>query len=324
MTTPFTYSVLRYKHNPSTGEAVNVGVLIFAPTIGLVRFKGTTHTYALSKLFRGFERDVFMRFITALDRATQNLQETLESNRQQLPLLNGPVSQLTPQFLQQRELDVNQVTAEEVARWLVSDNGLSFQFGEARGGITDDVLNIHESLFDRLVTQQRPVRKDSERRSSDEVWANLQDALNKYGITRHLRPHTVKMPQFEDPIPFRHAYKNEKWHAIEPMSFDYVDARSIREKALLWYGYGAALKQATNFSQLYIVLGAPQDSSQMKDYNGAKNWLNRMENKPELIEEKEAPEFARELADTMRKEGVLTESEINAEQKKDTAALVAS
>ncbi len=315
MTTPFTYSVLRYKHNPSTGEAVNVGVLIFAPTVGLVRFKGTTHTYALSKLFRGFERDVFMRFLTALDRATQNLQDTLESNRQQLPLLDSPTSQFAPKFLQQREIDVNQVTAEEVARWLLSDNGLSFQFGEARGGITDDVLNIHENLFDRLVTQQRPARDRDERRSNEEVWTIFQEALSEYGITRHLRPHTVKMPQFEDPIPFNHAYKNEKWHAVEPISFDYAKARSIREKALLWYGYGAALKQAPSFSQLYIVLGAPQNSSQMKDYNGAKNWLNRMENKPELIEENEAPDFARELADTMKKEGVLSESEIEAQQK---------
>ena len=304
MTTPFTYSVLRYHHNPATGEAVNVGVLIFAPTLGLVRFKSTTHTYALSKLFRGFERDVFMRFLTALDRAIQNLQGTLEDNRQQLPMFESTAFS-TPQFLQNREINVAGATVEDIARWLVPDAGLSFQFGEARGGITDDVLNVHDTLFDRLITQQRPARDKNERRSNDEVWTVFQDALNRYGITRHLRPHTVKMPLFEDPIPFHHAYKNEKWHAIEPISFDYAEARSIREKALLWYGYGAALAQDQGFAQLYILLGKPENRAQLKDYNGAKSWLNRMENKPELVEEEEAADFARTLADTMKKEGVL-------------------
>lgn len=309
MTTPFTYSILRYHHNPATGEAVNVGVLIFAPMVGLVRFQSTTHTHALSTLFRGFERDVFMRFLTALDRATQNLQDSLDNNRNQPLLLEGPISQGAPHFLQQRELDASQVTAEEVARWLLPENGLSFQFGEARGGITDDVLHIHQSLFERLITQQRPPRKESERRDNDEVWASFADVLGRYGITRHLKPHTVKVPQFEDPIPFRHAYKNQKWHAIEPMSFDYVDARSIREKALLWYGYGAALKQDKSFSQLYILLGAPENRSQLKDYNGAKNWLNRMENKPHLVEEDEAPDFAKFMADKMTQEGVPLETD---------------
>ena len=34
MKTTYTYTVLRYVHDPSTGESVNVGVAIYAPEAG--------------------------------------------------------------------------------------------------------------------------------------------------------------------------------------------------------------------------------------------------------------------------------------------------
>jgi len=315
MTTPFSYSVLRYLHDPFTGESVNVGVLMFAPSVSWIRFKGTTRTQALSSLFRGFDRDHFVHFIHALESATKRLQDLLDNSRaaslsSQLPLFDEPRDsrQDTSSSLMARFLTIetrSSVSIGDMAAWLLPDNGLSFQFGEARGGISQNILATHDNLFDRLITKQRPPQRERKRRDHEDVWTTFQKPLRELGITNYLSPHEVQLPQFDDPISFRHAYKNEKWHAVEPVSFDYADASSIREQAFRWYGYGAALEQVEEFAQLYLLLGAPLDATQKKEYAGAKVWLSRMENRPQLIEEDEAADFASELASTMRKEGVL-------------------
>ncbi len=285
--TSYSYIVLRYVHDFAAGEAVNVGVLVYAPQDRFVKFQGIHRTHALSQLFRGFNRDEFLRFLARLESATNRFQESLK--QEQLGLF---------------EIKSQLSDAGALARWLLPDNELSFQFGETRGGITRDVAKTAATVFERMITRQRPAEKEYKRRDDEEVWDVFQTAFKEHNILKILKPHTIQVPGFETPISFQRAYKNEKWHAVEAMSFDYADPRSIREKAMLWYGYGAALKEAADFSQLYLLLGAPTDREQRKDFLGAKNWLAKMPIRPQLIEENQAKDFAASLASTIEKEGV--------------------
>ena len=282
----YSYCVLRYLHDPSVGEAINVGVLVYAPEAGFVRFQSEHRSKALSALFRGFQRDEFTRFLVRLEASVQHFQNSLTQARSGL-----------------FEMGKRPDNAETLAKWLFSDNQLNFQFGPAKGGVTRDFLSITQTVFERQILSQRPFPNQHKRRDEEAVWNVFQAALREQGITKYLAPRIIETPAFD--LPFKHAYENERWHAIEPLSFDYARPEEIRDKAMLWYSYGAALKESDDFAQLYLLLGAPTNPDYKIAYEKAKRWLEKMPIRAQLIEESQAPEFARQLAATMKEEGVL-------------------
>lgn len=284
----YSYCVLRYLHDPSSGEAVNVGVLVYAPEEAFVRLRLEHRTKNLSGLFRGFSRDDFTRFLTRLEASVERFQNTLRQSQGGL--------------FQMQERPQN---AAILAKWLLPDNGLSFQFGPSRAGIARDLLATTHTVFERTVLSQRPALIERKRRDEETVWSTFQSAFREHGIGKVLLPHVVETPDFE--LPFDHAFQNERWHAIEPLSFDYARPDDIRDKAALWYSYGVALSQSEEFAHLYLLLGEPTNPNYAAAYQRAKSWLRKMPGSPVLVEEKDAEAFAKRLASEMRQHGVLPE-----------------
>ena len=287
--TPYSYCILRYLHDPSVGEYVNVGVLVYAPEVGFVRFKSEHRIRALSQLFGGFDAKGFIRFLSRLETSTETFQYSLIQSRMGMFEMEKPPSD-----------------AGMLARWLFADNNLSFQFGPTKAGIARDLTEATNLVFERHITSQRPPTKEHKRRDEEAVWNVFQNAFRQYGINRYLAPRVIQTPAFD--LPFKHAYENERWHAVEPLSFDFARPEEIRDKAMLWYSYGAALKESEEFAQLYLLLGAPTNPDYQLAYEKAKRWLEKMPIHPQLIEERDAQEFARQLAETMKEEGVLNET----------------
>ncbi len=283
---PYTFCTLRYCHDPSVGEAVNVGVLLYAPGAATVRFLYDNHTAALSGLFRGFDRDEFLKFLIRLERAVESFHSSLtQASGGLFGIEDAPRS------------------AGDIARWLLPDSGLSFQFGEVRAGVTDDLSDAARTIFERQVVLQRPLPREYKRRGDEVVWSSFYGALRAQGVTRVLRPYVAPTPVFA--IPFDHAYKNEKWHAVEPLSFDYAKTDEIRKRASQWFGYGYALSESAEFSSLSLLLGAPINPAQKAAYGKAKSLLSKAPIYPQIIEEDEAEDFASHLASEMKKHGVL-------------------
>lgn len=299
----YSFCTLRYCHDPAVGEAINIGILFYAPEAGLVRFLYEHHTSALSALFRGFDREEFLRFLARLESAVESFQNTLIQAQSGLFKMGDAPSNVA-----------------DLARWLLPDNGLSFQWSEPRAGISGDLVAATHLAFERQVTGQRPLPKEYKRRDDDAVWGAFYSSLRSYGITKALQPYTASTPDGD--IDFKHAFKNDNWHALEPISFDYANVSSIRDQALLWFAYGDALRETRKFSMLYLLLGAPTDPQQKDDYIRAKNRLAKMAIPTQLIEEDEAPDFASDLAFEMKKHGVLPEdSGPETETVKETTAV---
>lgn len=282
----YSYCVLRYLHDPSVGEAINVGVLVYAPESGLATFQGEQRTRALSALFGGFNREEFLRFLHQIESSVKRFQNTI--NQAQGGLF---------------EIEKSPEDAGVLAQWLIADRNSSFQFGPVKAGVTRDLQTITDIVFDRMVRSQRPASLKRKRRDEEVVWTTFQNAFRKYGINRVLSSHVVQTPAFD--LPFEHAFQNERWHAIKPLSFDYARREDIRDTAMLWYSYGAALSESEDFAQLYLLLGPPTNPEDKPAYEQAKKWLAKMPGKPVLVEETEAESFASRLAIEMQQHGVL-------------------
>lgn len=277
----YTYCVIRYVHDPVTAERLNVGTILWSPE---TPFMGVNFEYRferLSSAFVNFDGDHYKRALRQFEAALRGLQGNLDGGLFQSWEPPDDVAQLV--------------------RMIWPDEGLSFQLGPVLAGVTDDPKSALEEIFDTMVSSLYP-RDKVEKRSDEDVWRVYHQPLSDAHVNRRLYPKRLATNEFE--IKFDHAFKNEQWHVLQPVSMDFVRSEQMQRKATQWLGNATALDGHPELGTLYMLLGRPRQSSHMKAYVKAKNLLHKMPVKKEFIEEDEAVDFAKHIADEMRKHGV--------------------
>lgn len=284
---PYTYCIVKYLHDPSAGEMLNVGVLLCAPTYSFIDVKFNLYYERLSNAFAGFDGDHYREMVTRIQYSVQSLRTWNSS-----PTL----------FVMEKELE----TVEDVIKRIMPDRGLSIQFGPMLAGLAHNLDDELSHIFDQTVTSQYP-NPYLRRRSDEDVWTIYRKSLSEKRIDRYLKPKSLMSGEgFE--YKFDHAFKNEKWHVLKPVNMDYAQASSIQEKATRILGEASALEGNPELSTYYILLGEPRTESHKGAYIKAKNLLNRIPVKKEIYEEDAAKDLAAYLADYMEKHEVFEET----------------
>jgi hypothetical protein len=281
-TTPYTYTIIKYLHDPATGEMLNIGVILCAPEARFIDARLEYHHQRLSDTFVNFDgdhyRQTLRRFMAALDD------------------LRDRVTTQTLFDLVDRPSD-----AKGFGEIVWPDAQLSFQLSPVMAGVSDDPGAALDSIFNRMITSQY-AKKTTPARTDDDVWAIYQPSLVQRKIVRNLRPTIIQTSKVE--LKFEHAFKNERWHVLQPMSMDYVKKESIQNKAARWLGNGIGLQESPEVGCLYILLGPPQIAAHKAAYIRAKNLLHEMPVRHEFIEEDSAEQFADFIQSYMRQHGV--------------------
>jgi hypothetical protein len=278
----YTYSVVRYVHDPAAGESLNLGIVLYAPSIPRVATR-LEYSYArLTQAFSGFDgrnyRKTLRQFEAAIDRMQSSWTDSFPAMRK-LPEDAGAIgSQIWP------------------------DTDLSFRLGPVWAGVTSNFEETLQFLFDRFVTFQH-AREHEERRSDKDVWTAYHQRLTQTPIASSLRKKRFTTPEVT--LEFEHAFQNGGWHVLQPISLDYSRAEAIQEKATRWLGKALALKDHEELKQLYVLLGRPQMESLRDPYCRAKALLEKMPVPHVIVEEHEAEEFARKLAEFVQAHGVI-------------------
>ena len=135
----YSYTVLRYVHDTTTGEFLNVGVVLSAPQ---ARYASAMcrQTYGrLSKAFPGVSGDHFrslMKYIQA------RIEELGDQFNGELPLSDAK-------------------TALDFAQSILPKDDSSLQWSPLGSGLTNDPSRTLEQLFDRLVSRydEKPQRE---------------------------------------------------------------------------------------------------------------------------------------------------------------------
>ncbi len=266
-TIQYQYCVVRYVHDTSVGECLNVGVLVYSPSIRSLKFQFEPHYARLSNTFSKFDGDQYKRYIEQLETllAKRVLQITSKSSPDALP----------------RDL-------EEIVRRIWPDGGSNFQPGTVYGGISTDISFKTDLLFERMVASQFEKTK-RERCDDGAVWDYYGKCMSEE-VRSALKP--KRFETFNLDVTFQSTYKNGKYHILEPVSLDCQTRYSIQERALTLLGVGTALKDNPEISKIYLLLGKPLDRENMPGYNKAKDLLHRMPLDNQIIEEDEAMDFA--------------------------------
>jgi hypothetical protein len=282
MKQPYTYSVIRYVHDRGAGETLNVGVILFSPGLRFLDVKTEGRYERLSAAFANFSGEQYRSTIRRLNLAVKAVTDRWDADSLRLwPL---PIS------------------IEGVYSSIWSDKDLNLQFGPVLSGVSDDPAGALEHLFDRMVISQY-LRETGERRTDEQVWAVYRKPLVTTALEKVLQPKLISTSDFE--IRLEHTFKNERIHALLPLSFDYSRPEALQNKAARWLGAGVALSGHDELAKLYFLLGAPQLQSQLSAYNRAKGLLNKIPLKHEMVEEDEAEDFATEIAALAKAHGVI-------------------
>lgn len=274
MKTAYTFSVLRYVHDPVTAEFVNIGVALYAPAVKYLNAICTSHYRRLSVVFEPIDGDHFREITRFLESRIELLGQKLNS---ELPFANPPGN------------------IEAVLAQVLPADDSAIQFSTAGGGFTSDPEKTLNELYVRYV--ERYVSKATRpSRDDEEVWKVFRAPLERRQVIKYLRPKRIVAPDYD--YEFTRARKNEVWHAYEPISFDLAETDSIKDKANRWLGRVTTLADSKEKFRLHLLLGSPRESKLQKAYVQAKNILNKMPDKPQFIEENDAEHFA----DALKKE----------------------
>jgi hypothetical protein len=267
MKTAYTYTLLRYVHDVTSGEFANVGVVLFAPD---ARYAGAICRDTLGRLSRMFpdmDRDGFKSLMRYIESRVDAMGERL---RGELPLETMPTD------------------AGFLARSVLPHDDSSLQWGPVGGGLCADPTQKLEELFLRYITRYDE-KNDLKTRTDDEVWSRFKRALDEKHVTSRLTPKKISVA--DDEVEFARAYKNEQWHCIEPVSFDLALPDSIKHKAHQWLGQITSVRGAEPF-RVYFLVGAPKAPELHDSFRNALKILHKVPVEHEIVPEDSADTFA--------------------------------
>jgi len=275
----YSYSVLRYVHDVTSGEFLNVGVVLYAPQAQYLRAMCRTTYGRLSNVFPGLNADHFKSLMHHIQGRFESKGERIFNELQFKPL-SGVL---------------------EIAQSVLPKDDSSLQWSPSGSGRTDDPALALEKLFARMVMRYDE-RHASIRRTDDDVWRHFKRDLEQRKLLKHFQPKTIAV--LDDEVEFRHSWKNGKWHCLEPVSFDLAAADSIKDKAHRWLGQLASVKDAADPFKVYLLVGAPQAENLQPAFHSAMSILMKIPCDKEIVLEQDAPNlvdhFAKEVAEHER------------------------
>jgi len=274
----YSAALLRYVHDVTAGEFVNVGVVVFSPEVKYLGCLCTQRYGRASQLFG--DGRVSGTHLKGVLRWVQSRIDELGSR------LAG-------------ELDLGQkpqALTDALASVLPRDDS-SLQWSQEMGGLTANPERTLEELYSRFIEryEQAPVRKG---REDEDVWRPFKAALQTERVLGYLKPHLIQGRDYE--YNFSHAWRNGQWNVYEPISLDLLDAESIKEKAVRWLGRAQSLSDAEEKFKLHALLGAPSDDRLLPAYVKAQNIMHKMNVPHDFVREDEAAALARSLGTEIR------------------------
>lgn len=264
---PYTFTVLRYVHDIMTSEFVNVGIVLYVPSIGLVKEKTSLSIGRIRCVFPNLDRKAYSDSIKAIRKA-----------------IGGVGAQKNSET----------ADARSIASMGVPVDDSSFQWSACGSGITDDPDKALHQLYARLVKYYD--NKSPARRTDDDVWRLVRDKLQEKNVQVKLEEKTIVGT--DDQIEFKHAWKNGVWHAYEPVSLDLADADGIKDKARRWRGHLSAVADgASEPLKLHLIVGTPQNQLLMPAYKRALTILKHSAFSPEVYEENQIDRLIERIED---------------------------
>jgi hypothetical protein len=272
---PYTYVLLRYRHDPLAGEFANVGVLVHAPKGGFLRAAVRPRAGPrLHRMFPGMSRPDFHAAMHSIERSIEALAD--QDGGDLLSSLGD---------------------ASAFARRALPADDSSFFWGPVGSGLTADPERTLARLYARFVTQYDAAAA-GQALDDTAVWRPVQDLLAARRIADRLQPKVIRSSVGS--VAFEHAWKNGAWHVYQPVSFDLASDDHIQAKAVKWAGNLLILRDAEEPFETHFIVGAPRDTRLGDAYRRALDALRLPRPDAEIVDEGAIEGLVDRLASELR------------------------
>lgn len=264
---PYSYVVLRYVHDTTTGEFVNVGVALHAPEVQYASAICRTTYGRLNRMFPGINAEYFKSLMRHIQSRFETMGKQIST---QLPLEN-----------------IKSVT--DIARRILPIDDSSLQWSQPGVGLTDNPEEALKKLYDRMVMKYEE-RTAREHRTEDDVWRHFKRTLEDKNLLKYFEPKKIIVQ--DDEVEFQHTWKNGRFHCLEAVSFDLSSPDSIRDKAHRWLGRVTSIAHSREEFDLYFLVGQPQDEQLLPAYESALSILGKVPVNSKIFQEKNAEDLS--------------------------------
>lgn len=125
----YTFSVLQYRHDAWTGEALNVGVLLSAPDVGFLKMKVTTNPSRLKQAYPDLDTERLQKLLKAVEISVSSFAKEIK----------------------QGSSSSDQLTSSSIARKMLPEDDSALRWLEPGAGTTSAPQEELDRLFSRYV-----------------------------------------------------------------------------------------------------------------------------------------------------------------------------
>lgn len=267
------FSVLRYVHDVSTGEFINVGVAVLSPSDKFFEVRCRSTVGRLADVFPDLNGRNFRSLMRLVSSRFAEIARTIDSSQMEFSDSEFALSELLER--------VNPV----------DDSALQWS-KPSPGRAASPRLKVPE-LFCRYVSKYDE-RQINAKRTDTDIWRHFKKELEQRHVAKFFTEKTIEVA--DDEVSFKSAWKNGIWHCIEPVSFDLSSSETIKEKAHRLLGQITSIKDSAEAFKVYLLLGEPMSSELQPAFQSAIKILKKLPVDNELYLESQSIELAENFA----------------------------
>lgn len=279
--TSFEYSILRYVHDTTTGEFINVGVVLYSAPQASILAKCRNTISRLSGVFPDLDRVHFRKMMRLVNSEFSGIDMKLRSELRFSP----------------------DATLGSYLHSVIPKDDSSLQWSEVHTGITVSLNDELGDLFSRYVTKY-DAPQVRERRTEQDIWKDFEKTLEAFSLPESFAPKKISVR--DDELEFKHAWKNGIWHCVEPVSFDLSDGDYFKDKAHRWLGQIASIKGSSEEFKLYLLVSPPKEKRLQPAFDKAVSILRKIPVQSSIFLEDDAVSLAAEISKEMNEHLLLS------------------
>lgn len=270
---PYTFTVLRYRHDAISGEQVNVGVVLFSLENREILFRFSKKYGRLRTVFPDLDGHSFAKSLGGL-------QDSMKA--------------LSKQFSLHLSKDFS--NSQQFAREVLQFDDSSFQWSEMGSGVTKDIEVELEVLFKRFVSWHEGI--NSSRRDDNDIWRPVREQLSALQIYGKLKKSVIKSDLTK--VTFDHTFQNGRLHCYQPLSFDLSTEQHIHDKVAKWAGHLFHLQAADEELVPYFIVGEASNEKFKSAVDSAVEALEKSPLSPKVFRERDTDVFINSIEDVVR------------------------
>ena len=287
------YSILQYKHSLVLGEALNIGVIFSFPNDNQVYFVAGD-TKRVKSIYSNFDSGIFNIF-------TKSTKNTLLYRS-----INANINTLFGNIL--FVANTKESLKDYINSHILPEDSSSLQFTDIYTSVNN--FDSNEKAVEEICKNFLPSldhKKELNKHNEGYIQKRFLDSIIERNINPDHRFIKNKVIEYNGiKLGFELAWKNGITHLVKPISFDLQEGSAIQDKSVRYFGYLNLLSEYAKRSEYKfdLLLGKPQDSSLVPDYENAVQILDGSTAPKQIVLEENLLNYSDSTAQILYQKGI--------------------